>query len=920
MEAPIPPVALLGRDCEIGLLRDLVVRVAAGHGGAAFVEGEPGIGKSTLVAAGVAAAAELGCRVLWAVADELSQRLPLHPLVECLGPGYAGRSGETDAVDPVPIAVERLLAHIDTLCAAAPVVFVLDDLQWADRPSLQVWWQLSRLTGQMPLLLVATARPTPRRPEILRVRQPAAEAGMLVRLGPLPAAAAVAIARQALAAAAEPLLRSLAARAGGNPLYLREIVEALSRNPPGADADPSAPLPALPASLMEAITDRLTFLSEPTIRMLRMAALLGPEFSVAELATMLGQEPTALVAPVEEAMLAGVLSDAGAVMAFRHPLIHEALYQATPAALRMALHYQAAQALAAMGAAVDQVGRHLVSAKDRVDNWTLDWLAGHAPDLANLAPEITLELLERALEGAPALDPRCGLLATHLVELLFRLDRLSEVVERACQALAARVEPALAVRLTWTRAYAMSKVRRLADSQSVLRAALADPDLAPSAAARLRALYAANQYVGGLEPPGDWTLGECVVAEAQRVGDAFAVSFALHGLSLAAMDTDEAAAVRFIERGLAVLPADPQSAQLRVAMLSNRAELLRSLGRLADARAAVGELVALTGRGAASPAVFTQLLAADLSFDTGDWDDALAGLETLCADLEGYEILNEVAFAHAMWALIAAHRDERATAEAHLAVAPPDTADQFEGSVLYRVGARALLAERAGQPQQALATLSYALQPRADSGIDARHLVAADLVRVALSVGEVELASAATRMIETLADQGPAGLVASRRCRGLLDADPEPLDAAIAHLRTGGAVLLLANTLEDGAAVHALRGDIEAARPMLIEAVRSYRTLGATWDVMRAETRLRPFGIRRTRRGRPVLHRPATGWEALTPTERRVAQMISTRMSNPEIATELFISRRTVQTHVSHILVKLSATSRTEIAALATQR
>ena len=87
----------------------------------------------------------------------------------------------------------------------------------------------------------------------------------------------------------------------------------------------------------------------------------------------------------------------------------------------------------------------------------------------------------------------------------------------------------------------------------------------------------------------------------------------------------------------------------------------------------------------------------------------------------------------------------------------------------------------------------------------------------------------------------------------------------------------------------------------------------ADWDATRAEARMRPYGIRRGQRG-PRDRRPATGWDALTPTELRVAFLVADGLSNPAIAAELFLSYRTVQTHVSHILAKLGARSRAEVA------
>ncbi len=94
-------------------------------------------------------------------------------------------------------------------------------------------------------------------------------------------------------------------------------------------------------------------------------------------------------------------------------------------------------------------------------------------------------------------------------------------------------------------------------------------------------------------------------------------------------------------------------------------------------------------------------------------------------------------------------------------------------------------------------------------------------------------------------------------------------------------------------------------------AVGVYTGLGAAWDIERAGTRLRPYGVRPARAAYRA--RPASGWEALTPTEVKVAYLVADGRSNPDVAAALFLSRNTVQTHVSHILAKLGARSRAEI-------
>ena len=120
-----------------------------------------------------------------------------------------------------------------------------------------------------------------------------------------------------------------------------------------------------------------------------------------------------------------------------------------------------------------------------------------------------------------------------------------------------------------------------------------------------------------------------------------------------------------------------------------------------------------------------------------------------------------------------------------------------------------------------------------------------------------------------------------------------------------------AQALEDAAAMAAERGEFGIAQRHLDEAVGVYSALAAAWDVKRADVRLRAFGVRSAR----VAHRgrSASGWEALTPTEVKVAYLVADGRSNPDVAAALFLSRNTVQTHVSHILAKLGARSRAEI-------
>ncbi len=135
--------------------------------------------------------------------------------------------------------------------------------------------------------------------------------------------------------------------------------------------------------------------------------------------------------------------------------------------------------------------------------------------------------------------------------------------------------------------------------------------------------------------------------------------------------------------------------------------------------------------------------------------------------------------------------------------------------------------------------------------------------------------------------------------------------SAAAYFREAGRPFHRAQALEDAAVLAAERDELAAAQHSLAEAVGIYVSLGAAWDVERAGARLVPYGVRPGRGAYRA--RPASGWEALTPTEVKVAYLVADGRSNPDVAAALFLSRNTVQTHVSHILAKLGARSRAEI-------
>ena len=927
----------VGRHAEVALLGRLLREVVAGRGRSVLVDGDPGIGKSALLAAGLRAARDLGCEVFWGAADELGQPFPLRAVLDCLevvrraeDPWRAEilrllrqehSPGDTGGGDAVLGTAEQLLALVDRACEERPVLLVLDDMQWADQASLLVWHRLARATEQLPLLLVGAYRPVPRRIELDQLRRSAsARGGVVLSLRPLDQdEVAELVATRTGGRALGPELTRLAERAAGNPGYLTELVDALLRENgirvTGREAELTGRAVGwrAPASLAAAIADRLGFLTPQTSEVLRSAALLGAEFAAHDLAVVTNRPATELASLLAEAVGAGVLTEAGSHLAFRYPLIRQALYDGTPVAVRTALHREAARALADAGAPMTQVAAQLLPAAGSEDEWFLDWLAGAATTLTHRAPQTAIELLRRAIDQVGSDDPRRDLFASWLATSLAGMGRNAEASQQARQVLSRTSDPDRVAELTWVLAYTSLRTGHAAEGLEVLSTGLA-ADLAPGWRARLRALTALVQAVDN-DLDAAVSSARQAIEEGQAAPDRLAVGMALHVLSLdRSFVGDERGNRELIDQALTVLGDDREHLDLRLLLLTNRIVADRNL----DEPDGVDERIRLVRELAeqAGAARFTQVhvMMAAHYFLLGRWDDALTELESIPELSEGrYSFLT----VHGLLALIAGHRDDRTTAAVHLKAVrtePLAIADDRRNAG-YVLLARALAAERDGLMSQAVAELApVLLSPGSALEMNVRYMCLPELTRLALAAGDQDTAETAARMCGAEAAEAPMPVkeAAARRCQGLLDRNPRLLLAAADHFRAAGRRLELATTLEDASVLLGEDGDLTAARTALSEAIEVYTELRADWDTRRADARTRPYGVRRGQRGRRA--RPTTGWESLTPTELRVAHLVAQGRSNPDIAAALFLSRRTVQTHVSHILVKLAAHSRSEIA------
>jgi DNA-binding CsgD family transcriptional regulator len=310
----------------------------------------------------------------------------------------------------------------------------------------------------------------------------------------------------------------------------------------------------------------------------------------------------------------------------------------------------------------------------------------------------------------------------------------------------------------------------------------------------------------------------------------------------------------------------------------------------------------------------------------GRWDDALAHVGAIGRD--GHAAarpgLRPPGPHQGIAALIALRRGDRARADAALAdlPAPCPGAPGGPPRPVHRVTeALALRAEADGDLGLAVGLMSAWLSAPAGLGAHERHDDALpSLVRMASEAAQEETARAAAALsrADAAADPSAGRTAAARLCQALVDDDAAGLLDLAAVYEGYGWLPMRAFTLEEASVRLAAAGDLLGARKAVTGAVRGYAALGAAWDIRRADTRLRRHGVRRG--SRSIRRGPATGWDALTPAERRIADLAGQGMSNPDIAARLHLSRRTVQNHLTRVLAKLGLSSRLEIVRAATYR
>jgi DNA-binding CsgD family transcriptional regulator len=402
------------------------------------------------------------------------------------------------------------------------------------------------------------------------------------------------------------------------------------------------------------------------------------------------------------------------------------------------------------------------------------------------------------------------------------------------------------------------------------------------------------------------------LAAAEKADDNGAMGWALHVLTLVTSARGKMTdALPLFDRALTVTQADPSLADLRLLLQINKAVTLGNLDRHEDAFAAARQARHLADQsGIVIRLIQAHSALGQLLFETGQWAEAMAEVETL---KEGLKEPIAASCDLGIAAVICFHRGEFAAARSHLVAAVPHAKLIGNRMIGPLALARSLDFEHAGALPEALAELTAAFADHAEE-LDEFEDLMADAVRLAVKTGDLGIARAVAGHAAALAagTDIPHRQANALYCRGLLDRDAPRLLTAAEHYRDAGRPLFRAKALEAAAEHFIDAGDREQARPAFTEATEVYTALGAAADAARLQAAFRAHGMRR---GPHSKHRQArSGWDSLTPTESKIAALVEEGLSNPEIAAKLLLSRRTVGTHVSHILKKLDVHSRIDIA------
>ena len=941
MDVSSPP--LIGRAREREAIARVLGGLDAGIGGIVALEGEPGIGKSRLLAHLAASAVAGGCRVLEARASEYEADLPYALWTEALaghlaelGQHRITRLGLADApalalavpalaelgVRPAPADRHRtqraLRDLLERLAATRPLVISLDDVHWADPGSGEGLAALVHRPPAGPVVLAMAAR-TGRLPPVLAAALAAAQREDRVtrlQLSPLdPAEARELVGRDADA---------LYGESGGNPFYLEQLVRA--RGPGGTAADVAGD-GSVPAAVAAALAAELSALTPDARRLLDAASVVGDPFGPG-LAAEVAALPEAAALDALDELLARALVRPGTAprrFAFRHPVVRHALYVATPGGWRLGAHARAARGLELRGAGPVERAHHVEQAAGRGDEEAIALLSAAARELQSLAPATAARFHAAALRLLPD-RPEDRARRTPIQ------SRLAEAQAAAGDAAGARetlldalrtAAPADQLALTVAVANSEWWLGRLADARRRLLVALGvQPAQASPDRIRLRLALALTALMSGelTEARGQTSDAR---DDARAIGDPVFEVAALAAGVLAqvseAQGPDTGAGLEDAATALEALSAEQRATRLPAFWMLGRAR--RSLGQFEAALADFerGAALALeTGR----ENVRLQLTVESVGtlIELGRPAEATAAAE------QGLELARLAGNPRMLlWARCALSAARLAAGDVSAALQAAEEAAESQirpdfhaaGQPGWCLGA-ALTA--AGNPERAVAAMLLSFGGADISAVlpADRPAAAADLAEAQLAAGDLDAAEQALELGEAAAARSgtpwAAAVTGTARSAVLLArARPAEALAAATAAREGASGAPLASArarLAEGRALAAAGHDQHAVEA-LIAAESELDGFGALRRRDEAARELRKLGHRVRRPAREPVAGPLA---PLTAREREIAILVAAGRTNREVAEQLVLSARTIEAHLRNIYAKLGVRSRVELA------
>jgi DNA-binding CsgD family transcriptional regulator len=955
---------LVGRAEELGALDGVLSELDQGGPAALELVGEPGIGKTRLLAELVARADARGHLVLSGSASELERDLPFSVFVDALDEYVRGldpnRLAAVDAdvrtelahVFPslsalalereVALQHERYRSHravrelLEQLAATQPLVLVLDDLHWADWASVELLGALLRRPPAAAVLMALALRPRQMPERLSAALERAHRAARLTRIEL--AALSPDEARELLGDAVDSADATvLYEESGGNPFYLEQLARSADRAGGwAAGVSDEMPLAAIgvPAAVAAALTEELALLSRDARLALEGAAVAGDPFEP-ELAAAAALMPgDSVMEAVDELLRLDLVrnTEVPRRFRFRHPLVRRAVYEATAGAWRLGAHERCAEALAARGATAAARAHHVERSAREGDLGAVAVLREAGEAALRLAPASAARWFAGALRLLPPTAP-----AQERAELLLaRADALTATGQFAdshnslLEGLAIAPAEAVTLRAKLTRACAglehlLGRHEQARNRLASALDALPEP-VSPEAVALMIELALNGFYATKYQEMQDWA--ERAVGAARQVGDPPLTAAAVAMLALADAMTGAAERVeadRSEAAGLVDSLSDDELAlRLDAAAWLAGAELY--LDRYAEADAHAERALTL-GRATGQGELFLVLyqILGRAWYVRGRLADAT---ELLDGAIEAARLLGNT---HALaWNLFNRSVVALAVGEMEIALSTADESvdlsrelDEGFVSAWAAVRLAAVLLET-GQAERAVELLL------GSAGGDELTLIPGGwrayclelLTRCWLALGRLGEAERAAACAEARAAAVRLPLPASWADRAvaavaLHAGDPAraaevALGSAAAAEDVGAPIeAALSRTLAGRALAEAGEGDAAAAE--LQRAAADLDACGAVRYRNEAERELGKLGhrtYRRTRPGKPDV----TGLESLTERELQVARLVVDRKTNPEIAAELFLSQKTVETHLRNIFRKMDVPSRVALA------